>query len=225
MQEKTATIIGGYPLTQYERSVVFNEEASYKFFIAVDGGLEAFFQARVLPDVLIGDMDSCSKEAFTWYSRLSSRIIFFKKDKDFLDMQAALDLLYALKIKGAFIFGALGGRIDQTFSCLPFLIRGLNLDLELKIISNEYEMGLFSGPGEFNLKAQKGTLWSFIALDTCVQGVTLKGFRFPLENENISNSQTRALSNSSNESEVLIRIRKGTLIYFNKPGRHDHVEY
>lgn len=225
MQEKTAVIIGGYPLTQYERTMIFNSEPVSKYYVAVDGGLEQYYQAGVLPDVLIGDMDSCSKDAFTWYSRQSSKIVFFNKDKDFLDMQGAIDLLCALMIKKAFIYGALGGRIDQTFSCLPFLKRGLALGLDLKIKSDECEMGLFSGPGEFEVETQNGSLWSFIAFSERVEGVTLKNFLYSLENETLLNSQTKALSNCSISPRVIIKITKGILIYFIKPGRHDYVEH
>jgi len=164
-------------------------------------------------------------EAYKWYCLHSSKQLFFPCDKDFLDMEAAINLVNSLRIHEVYLFGVLGGRIDQTFSCLPFLLRGVSFGISVTIQSEDCQMGILEGPSINTLTSESGDGWSFLALSESVEGLSLKGFKFNLEGERLLNTQTTALSNIAKASKVTICIKKGILIYFKKPGRQENVEY
>jgi thiamine pyrophosphokinase len=225
LQKKLAVLVGGYPLTHFEKEQIRGLKGEKSYLIAVDGGLNAFYELTTLPDMLLGDMDSCSRTAYIWYCLHEKKQLFFPSNKDYLDMEAAINLVNSLGIREVFLFGVLGGRIDQTFSCLPFLLRGVALDLSITIKSENCQMGIFNGPCENTFKTDVNSLWSFLAISDVVEGMTLKGFKFNVDKQNLLNTQTKALSNRAKSSKVIIKINKGILLYFNKPGRQENVEH
>ena len=225
MQKSLAVLVGGYPLTQIEKEQIRELKEKKCYLIAVDGGLNPFYELSILPDMLLGDMDSCSNQAYSWYCNHSGKQLFFPNDKDYLDMEAAINLVIHLGIQESYLFGVLGGRIDQTFSCLPFLLRGVAYELSITIKSENCQMGAFKGPSENTIQTEVDSRWSFLAISEVVKGLTLKGFKFNLENAILKNTQTVALSNRAKSSEVMINIKNGILIYFNKPGRQENVEH
>jgi thiamine pyrophosphokinase len=99
------------------------------------------------------------------------------------------------------------------------------LDLSITIKSENCQMGIFNGPCENTFKTDVNSLWSFLAISDVVEGMTLKGFKFNVDKQSLLNTQTRALSNRAKSSKVIIKINKGILLYFNKPGRQENVEH
>src|SRR6056297_1335726 len=89
LQKKLAVLVGGYPLSQMEKVQVSGLKGEEHFLIAVDGGLDAFYELAILPDLLLGDMDSCTNNAYSWYCRNKKNQLLYPSNKDFLDMEAA----------------------------------------------------------------------------------------------------------------------------------------
>ncbi len=225
MQKRLAILVGGYPLTPKEMSQIGELKDAGGYCVAVDGGLNAFHSLKLVPDIVLGDMDSCDLDSYQWYALQSKKQLFFPCDKDYLDMEAAIDFVRDLGFYEVCLFGVLGGRMDQTFSCLPFLIRGMTFGLRMTIISENCRMGVFKGPSENFLRTNPGSRWSFLAISKVVEGFTLKGFKYNLEKGRLLRMQTIALSNVAVSSMITININEGIIIYFNQPGRQDNVEH
>jgi len=225
LQKRLAILVGGYPLTSIEMSQIVELKDAGGYCVAVDGGLNAFHSLNCVPNIVLGDMDSCGFDSYRWYAHQSKKQLFFPSDKDYLDMEAAIDFVRDLGFDEACLFGVLGGRIDQTFSCLPFLIRGMTFGLKMTIISENCRMGLFKGPSENSLPTNPGSRWSFLAISKIVKGFTLRGFKYNVEKGELLRMQTIALSNIAVSSTLTININKGIIIYFNQPGRQENVEH
>jgi thiamine pyrophosphokinase len=216
-----ALVIGGYALTNEEKSCIQDRyDLSEICSIAVDAGLMQFMTMDILPDFFIGDMDSVDEAAVSWYFKNSKKMILLKKDKDFLDMEAAVDHLAALSIKDADVWGVIGGRTDQTFSCIPFLNRAFQKGIELTLNTRDERIGILSGEMQREFQCGIGDMWSFIAISEDACDLTLKGFKYELENKKIKNTETIALSNCSVSKNVIVKLNEGTIMYFNKMGRH-----
>jgi len=217
--------IGGFPLKPSGDSCIDQFIRTYhSFLVAVDGGLKVFYRLNVLPDILIGDLDSLNREALNWYLKHSRRLLLFQKDKDFLDMEAVLDLAKNERIKRVRFFGVFGGRMDQSFACYSFLEKSHQFGIELTIHDNNETMGLIKGPGIRQFETASGRNWSFLPLDKKVTGLTLKGFQYNIDNEVLIRAETRAISNQSAEQVVNVKLKSGTIIYFNNSGRSFYVE-
>ena len=84
--------------------------------VAADGGADALLAAGLLPDLVVGDLDSISPQA---RERLADRIRFIA-EQDSTDFEKALRASPAAL---TIAVGFLGGRIDHTLACLSTLAR------------------------------------------------------------------------------------------------------
>ena len=100
----------------YEKTWDYEEE---DFLIAADGGFEYLRKMGVMPNLLIGDMDSIEQE----YTDLEVEIKRLPREKDDTDMLAAIKEGLAQGCKEFIIYGALGGeRIDHSIANLQCLL-------------------------------------------------------------------------------------------------------
>ncbi len=84
--------------------------------IAADGGIHNCKTIGIIPNVIIGDLDSMSSDEVTTYQEAGAEVIQFPTHKDETDLELALQ--YALKheLSEVIIIGALGARWDMTIA-------------------------------------------------------------------------------------------------------------
>jgi len=87
----------------------------YRISVAADSGFETALKQGIIPDYLIGDLDSISD--FSLLQRIpQDRIISYSPEKDSTDTELALDLLKSHKITEPILIGGSGGRLDHLFA-------------------------------------------------------------------------------------------------------------
>ena len=87
----------------------------YSYAVAADSGLCGAEMAGVVPDMIVGDMDSLPDPSMLdKYS--SDHIQFWSKDKDFTDTELALQVMESKKIDEVILVGGGGGRYDHFFA-------------------------------------------------------------------------------------------------------------
>ena len=111
---------GEGPLPWQCRGIVEDARAAAEaepLIVAADSGLLLAERAGIVPDWIIGDMDSLGEEA---ENRLAAyppeKIRSFPRDKDYTDTELAFSLLLEKDCKRIWIVGGGGGRIDQLFA-------------------------------------------------------------------------------------------------------------
>ena len=82
--------------------------------IAADGGARHALAAGVLPSVIIGDLDSLTEVEVRDFSNLGVRILRYPPAKDETDLELALSHALKAGYNPVIIFGAFGGRLDQS---------------------------------------------------------------------------------------------------------------
>ena len=180
------------------------------FNIAVDGGIRHLRALNIIPDILIGDLDSVSEQDLTWCKNLQVEIHQYPKEKDQTDFELALD--YALKkSRGKIvIFGALGGRIDHTLANIGLLGNPDYADRDIRILTNtEYIYFLYSPT---TIKGNIGDIISLIPWGGPVLGVTTTGLHYPLSEEDLLPDRSRGISNVMSTTEAIIQFKKGNLL-------------
>lgn len=178
--------------------------------IACDGGARHLVRAGLKPDVIIGDMDSLSPAQRTNYEQQEIKIVRHPTRKDFTDTALALDYALGLCPQNIDIWGALGGRIDHTLANIHLLIKGKEAGIPTRLL-DEYGEIFISSDEEQWIHAV-GCLVSLIALSPVVEGVTLKGFQYPLSHESLLKSQSRGISNVITASPASIQVLTGNLL-------------
>jgi len=179
--------------------------------IAVDGGANKSRDLKLLPDLIIGDLDSLSQVNKEYYSKENVKILKYPVEKDQTDSEIAVDYCHKNNFKKLYLTAALGGRIDQQLANLNLLEYISELNLEAEIISKNIEIALIEKNKKFNFK--KGYRLSLIPQSKIVKELSIKGCKYDLNNKNINRSQSRGISNLIENDKAEINFKSGLLIY------------
>ncbi len=188
--------------------------SNYKFdnIIASDKGLEKLDKQGIIPNYIIGDFDSIDEKILNKY--INNKDIKIKKlnpEKDYTDTHMALKLGLEMKSTDLIILGGIGTRIDHTLANIHILKEALGKGIECKIIDNRNEIKLINK--RTILKLDKNYKYiSLIPLTTKVEGVTLKGFKYPLSNAILEIGHSIGVSNEQFEDNASIDLKSGILI-------------
>ncbi len=178
--------------------------------ICADGGARHLYGIGLVPDVIIGDLDSLDPEMRLYYQDRGSRIIRHPEAKDETDTQLALDYAIGIAPDEIYIFGACGTRIDHTLANLSLLISGLKQNIRIKLIDEWCE--IFIVTGDCVIEGESGQTVSLLPFSDRVTGITLYGFEYPLENGIMEAGNTYGVSNRLNSSTGIITVDSGRLL-------------
>ena len=181
--------------------------------IVCDRGLEALYKLKIIPNHVVGDFDSVSPEILEFYKK-QSQIIFhtYHPEKDNTDTDIALKLAIRLKSSKITIMGALGKRMDHAIANIHILKDALEANIPCQIIDEHNRIYLINK--EITLEKDKiyGKYVSLIPLTSEVEGITLTGFKYPLENYTLPIGTSLGISNEIIEDRAHIEMKKGILI-------------
>ena len=181
--------------------------------IAGDRGLEALYKLKIIPNHVVGDFDSVSAEILEFYKK-QSQITFhtFNSEKDNTDTDIALQLAIGLKSSRITIRGALGKRMDHALANIHILKDALEANIPCQIIDEHNRIYLINK--EMTLEKDKvyGKYVSLIPLTSIVEGLTLTGFKYPLNHYTLPIGTSLGISNEIIENIAHIKMDKGILI-------------
>lgn len=178
--------------------------------IAADGGLEHLRMLDITPDVLIGDLDSVSAETSKELPSWETLVIDRPQDKDETDLELAL--LYAVshyteKIQ---IFGALGGRLDQTIGNVLLLAHPDLHGLDIEIVERGLRAWIVKS--QTIIIGNPGDVISLIPLTDDVLLQETSGLRWDLKEEQLVFGFSRGISNVLSSGTASITVRSGKLL-------------
>lgn len=177
--------------------------------IAADGGTCHLFHLGVPPDVVIGDMDSLSDEALAWLGEAGSEMIRHDSVKDETDLELAL--LYARQFnEEIFLFGALGGRLDQMLANILLLAHPALADSSITLIEEFERAWLVTGSMDF--EGEVGDTVSLIPVGGDVLVKKTTGLRWPLVDAVLSFGAARGVSNVITAVSASVEVASGKLL-------------
>ncbi|MBA1333796.1 MAG: thiamine pyrophosphokinase [Firmicutes bacterium] len=175
--------------------------------ICADGGAAHARKMGIEPDVILGDFDSlreCDLDSFK-----EAEILTFPRNKDKTDTELAVDYAVAKGEKRIIMLGSTGTRLDHTLSNIFLLKTMLDKGVRGEIINENNRIFLISDTAKIS---GRGTIVSLVPLSTKVTGITLRGFKYPLENETIEIGSSRGVSNVLVEETGEISLSGGLLL-------------
>lgn len=177
---------------------------NYSFILAADGGANKCLKAGVMPDVVVGDLDSITPKN---KALLKGRLKQVTR-QDNSDFEKALDYLKTLKPKQVDIALAVGGRFDFCFS--NFLAASAYLKyFDIKFLLPNATTYLLSKGAK--IKAEKGARVSLVALEE-IKNISTSNLVFALNKETLSIGQ-RGLSNIA-KGDFVVNFTRGKLLVF-----------
>ena len=150
--------------------------------IAADHGLEFFYRNRLLPDCIVGDFDSTDPAIVTYYRDLGTVPIHaFRPEKDMTDTDIAVKRALADGADEILFLGTTGTRLDHVLSNIYNLSLLAAQGIRACMVDAHNRITVPAGKTYAIAKeAQFGTYVSFLALGGPVEGITLKGFKYPV---------------------------------------------
>ncbi len=181
--------------------------------IAVDKGLESLYKLNIIPDHIVGDLDSVNATILKHYQN-NPQITIHKyiPEKDYTDTDIALKLAIKLAASNITIIGATGTRIDHMLANIHVLTYALDSKIPCHILDSNNKIYLINDSAKLNKDEAHGKYISLIPLTTSVEGLTLKGFKYPLNNYCLTIGKSLGISNEIIQDIATIDLKSGTLI-------------
>ena len=207
----TLIIAGG----EIDKQILENyiKEHSSLNIIAVDKGLEALFKLNVVPNHVVGDFDSVDTGILQSFKN-NPKIVFHKynPEKDNTDTDIALNLAIELDSSNVTIIGALGKRMDHSLANIHILKNSLEAGIPCQILDSYNRIYLVNSNTSIYKNKVYGKYVSLIPLSTKIDGLTLNGFKYPLQNYSLSIGTSLGVSNEIVENVANIELKSGILI-------------
>lgn len=175
------------------------------FIICADGGADAALDAEVVPDLIVGDLDSLSARA----KKLKSADFLRVPRQDNTDFEKALDFILTQKIKTVRVICALGGREDFA---LANLLSALNYADKKEIIFETENLEIHALKKSKTFACKKNKRVSLLA-PSGARGVTLSGLKYPLKNAVLAPGG-RALSNITTARKFTVKLTSGSVLVY-----------
>ena len=181
----------------------FFVEKGYSTIICADGGANSAYKLKVIPDYIIGDLDSADKSILNYYKN-KSEIINIKRQND-TDVEKCLKFAIKKKFTDAVLLGGTGNRLDHSICNLGILIKFYN-QISISMLSGD--SFLIAHKGETILKMTKGETISSYGFDKKTT-FTSKGLKYPLKNISLPFGEKESTSNIAVNEKVKIKINGG----------------
>ena len=182
------------------------------FVIGVDGGTNALSDSGIVPHMVIGDMDSVNKKVLRACRDKGVKIVQYPQEKDETDLELALREAIKMKPGEIVCAGIIGDRPDHTLANLQLL--------QVPVRKGIFTMGYFDSGVVYcverflELKGKPGDTVSLLPLTEEVTGISLKGFKYGLENGKMISGVPLGISNELTDKRGSIKIRSGILLVF-----------
>lgn len=186
--------------------------------VAVDGGANALARVGVVPHLLVGDLDSISREARAGLEERGVEVVVLPVAKDVTDTEAALRLAIERGADDIVVLGALGGpRLDHLVGNLLLLTSDWLADSRVRLVDEWHEA--FLAGGDTTLAGERGDTVSLLPLTAEVENVCTEGLLYPLAGDALRRSETRGLSNAMTGNAARVTHGKGVLLVVHYRGR------
>ena len=174
--------------------------------ICADGGVQNACRAGLEPDLLVGDWDSGGAP------REGVPTVSLPPEKDMTDLQAAVDLAIGRGCRDLLLCGCTGGRMDHTASNLVLLEWIAEHGARAMLLDGDNEVRFHPGGTLLLPDVPAYRYLSIIPLDRTIEGVTLRGVKYPLNNAVLTRGDTLSVSNEPAGEVSEISIASGRVL-------------
>ena len=183
------------------------------FVICTDGGFDLAKQFGITPHLLLGDLDSIQSEI-----PANLPLKTFPPEKDYTDLELAIRTAIEKNASRVEIWGGIGGRLDHTVANLQLLscYTGNFSSLQMRDGRNCCFVVIADADGDspktLTIPQAEGCYLSLFALSETVEGLTVRGVKYPLENHTLTRTFPLGVSNEFKQKEASLSLEKGSLL-------------
>lgn len=170
--------------------------------VVADGGDRLAKALGVTPSLTVADFDSSAPR------EVAGECVRLPVEKDVTDTHAAMELLFSRGCRDFLLLGCLGGRMDHTVAAL--LAARLMTEKGCRVsLADEKNIVTVLLPDKYFL--QQGG-FSVFAMSETVEGLTLNGVQYPLQNFTLESKNPLCVSNCAIEKDAVLSFETGVLL-------------
>ncbi len=210
MDTKTVLVFAGGEMAELKRPL---PDADY--VIAADSGLDHAASLGIGVDLLVGDLDSVTREGLATAREAGTTIEQHQPDKDATDLELSLAAAVRHGAARIVVLGGGGGRIDHLLANATLLASPgwAEIDVEwmvdsAHIIAIRHQATVHGAPGD---------ILTLLAVGEPADGVTTDGLRYELSDAVLLASSTRGVSNELTAETATVGVRNGVLLAIHQP--------
>ena len=185
--------------------IKYLQRKEFDFLICADGGANSAKKLNIIPNLIIGDLDSITENNEKYFSD-KSEIIKISRQND-TDVEKALKYLIRKKFNEVILLGATGDRLDHSICNLGIVIKFFN---KIKISILHEQSFLKAYDNDVELKTEKNEIISLYGFDTATK-ITSKGLKYPLKNISLPFGERESTSNVAKSEMVYLKITGGII--------------
>jgi len=183
--------------------ITFFQKRGYSKLICADGGSNSALKMKLVPDVIIGDLDSISSEALKEFKSLS-KIIRLKRQND-TDVEKCLKYAISHKYDEALLVGANGNRLDHTFCNLGIVLKYFH-QIKISLIAEDSFLKAYTN--NIELKTFPGETISLYGISPKTK-FSSEGLKYELKNVALPFGVRESTSNIVKKNLVKLKISNG----------------
>lgn len=184
---------------------------------AADGGSRHARALELIPELVIGDLDSLDEGDRNWLSSNGAQFETYPAAKDETDLELALRTVHGQGYEHIILLGALGGRMDMALANLLLLTSPDLAKLRVEIWRQNQTAWVIRPPGT-EISGENGDTLSLIPLNGEARGITTTNLAYPLEAETLWPGPGRGISNQLNQPQASVAFEQGLLLAVHTPG-------
>ena len=187
------------------RQIRYLQKIGYKKLICADGGANSAKKLNIIPDLIIGDLDSISGETLKYYAD-KSKIIKLKRQND-TDVEKAIKYLIKNKFDEVILLGATGDRLDHSICNLGIVLKFFH-QIRISILHEKSFLRAYDS--YIKLSTIKNEIISIYGFSEITKIIS-RGLKYQLKNISLPFGQKESTSNMAKGKIVELTITNGTI--------------
>jgi thiamine pyrophosphokinase len=179
--------------------------------VAADGGARYALDAGVVPDLIVGDMDSLGEDLAREIESRGATLERHRVRKDKMDGHLAV---LAARERGATVADllcAVGGRSGALYAVPHILLAAERIGLRSTVVADWGRMFVIEA-GSLTVEGGPQDSVSIFPLSGPATGVTLEGMGYPLQDAHLEPGDTLGFHNELIGREARVSVKEGALL-------------
>lgn len=191
----------------------FLEKEKCEQIICVDGGLRHAYELKLKVDCIVGDFDTIEPFIVKYFKEEKKvPIREFDPVKDSTDTDIALSLALFSKPSEIFILGGIGSRMDHTLGNIHILKKALPFGVKTYIVNEHNRISMWEHSITLIRANMFGKYISFLPFTERIENLSLRGFKYPLENCTMMSGESLGISNEIVDETAYVEFYRGILL-------------
>lgn len=194
----------------FKHSLFSNIINEFDRIYCADGGANHAFKMGIIPDYIIGDLDSIEDDVLSFYDEKGVRIEKYKSEKDYTDTELCVQKAIEDGCNEICMIAGIGNRIDHSLGNIG-LLHYMNSNGIKGYIETE-NSSIYLCSNEIEIDGEIGDTLSIIPFRGDAKGISLEGLKYPLNNARIDFGRPLGISNKLMENKCKVSIKEGEIL-------------